>query len=198
MSSICTLILAAGDQKRWNSKIHRYSKFKQLVNVDREPIIIRTQRLSVNPVVVTVHKAIKNVSIASFEPLKRSCIVETLYYSVVHWSARTIVLLGDVYYTDKAIETINSYSGEIGFFGNRTDILAISFTERYEVAQACQELLRRRNKEKCGKLWHLYRLLNGIPLDKQRITTNFIRIKDQSRDFDNPKQYLKFCLNRKK
>lgn len=191
------IILAAGNQIRWNRNIHKLPKYKQLVCVDKVPIIVSIQKRTVDPIVVTKCKAIEKVSENIYRPTAHRWIVETLYNTLFMWSARTIVLLGDVYYTDKAIEMIKTFTGDIGFFGNKTDILALSFNsdKRYEVAIACKRLIDR--KGNC-KLWHLYRYMHDIPLYRHEITTDFIKITDETRDFDNPMQYVKFCRSRKK
>ena len=109
-------------------------------------------------------------------------------------------LYGDVFYTNECIKTIiNTQTEDILFFAS-TKVCREDYFKQWEEPFAFKVVNQKRFKEAiqiCKRKrdngetkrepisWEVYRVLNGIPINKHRITTGFIPINDMSTDIDN-------------
>lgn len=194
------IILAAGKQARWNAPVNnvkeKVPEIKQLVLIKGKPLIRHIQDNFPGAIVVTNTPEIEKRSSTVYHPAYSRWITETLYYTVSLWKQRTVILLGDVFYGKNTIRMIKDYEGDLTFFINKTDILAISFNNitYFKFSEAVKEIVKLADNNVIrGKLWHVYRYLNGINLEEHRLKDLYTKVIDNSRDFDIPLQYVRFC-----
>jgi hypothetical protein len=191
-----TLILAAGTQNRWAHALPVYvPQVKQLVVIGGEPLIVKIQRQFKESIVVTHRDEIRLHSTMYYKPENHRYLLETLYNTTDLWKSKVTILLGDVLYRTKAIKKIQECK-ELMFFGNNVEIFALVFMpkdyEGLKVALSSLIILSVTGEIR-GKLWHLYRHLNNIPLNEHSIKGKFTKIIDGTRDFDNYEQYKRYA-----
>lgn len=129
------IILCAGKSERWKNHLEMP---KQLVPVNGLPLLHRTIRLvkkfRENNITIVTHRSdLIHPDCKSLNPEKREWIVASLLSSKNAWGGKTVVLLGDVYYSEKAMKQILAAGSGINFFGcdkaqkTRNEIFAFSF-----------------------------------------------------------------------
>ena len=122
------------------------------------------------------------------------------------WSPtlRTIVLFGDVFFSEAAMEAIAACPATgIQWFGREGPGLSghkhgelfgvsIPLSEQKRMRRTMWKVrwLRRLRRIKRTRGWECYRLLHHLPLRKQRIAGDFLEIEDETEDFDFPHEYL--------
>lgn len=146
--STSIIITAAGEGSRWNSEI---SELKQLAIIDKKPVIQRTidllHKYGYSQIYIATKSDILSHAISNaqiIEPKETNSLSDTILSSSEYFSDRTKVLLGDVYYSEQALQTILKFEKGVQFFGldrssnpvieyNRTpEIFALSFTKKDE------------------------------------------------------------------
>lgn len=118
------------------------------------------------------------------------------------WSTtgRTVLLLGDVYWTRYGLATVLGY-GERGmrWFGRRGasrhtasrwgEIFAVSWwPEHHDLLDEHLEAVDASPVTRPPG-WKLYRSLHGLPLDRHRLSGDWTQIDDATDDFDTPATY---------
>lgn len=201
------VILASGVEQRWTGIQH-----KQLAAIDGQPLVLRTlgqitQRWDTRPVVVTHHQPIakavaKVADVVTLEANERRWTVETALASRTEWGDPTLVLAGDVYWTDEAMDIACGFNfgGPIRYLITANDvgddILGLWFRRRHRhrVARALNHAIEHaRLHGGGGKLWQSYRSLCGFPLVRHLLEkTHAVRIEDESTDFDSLRDYQQF------
>ena len=201
------VILASGVAQRWEGIEH-----KQLVPVAGEPLLLRTldqlaQRCDARPVVVTHQQKIASVvadiaDVVVLQPNERRWTVETALSSRGEWGDPTLLLAGDVYWTDAAIDLACNFNsgGPIRYLVTKSgvgdDILGVWFRRRHRhrVARALNHAIEHAKlRGGAGKLWQSYRSLCGFPLTKHLLEeVHSVRIEDESTDFDTLRDYQQF------
>jgi len=188
------IILAAGKQDRFG-----HFKLKQLIEVEGEALIFRTIRQArkyTNDIIIVAHdKRLQVDGVGFFNPLVRDTTCHTLLSTKSIWDEETIILLGDVFFTDEAIDTIFTCDKPFQFFTDTGDFFAIA------VKKEKQELFEEKLnlailKWKMQNLWtcpilELYRVM-GLP---ERICTV---IDDRTQDFDRAYEYEDFKKGKSK
>jgi hypothetical protein len=103
------------------------------------------------------------------------------------WDKTTVILLGDVYYTQRALSMILNSDDECMFYGNAGEIFALRFrnnTIYKHLINLCYSGVDNL------KLWNLYRAVENIPQNVHSITLradcHFRFIDDGTRDIDTP------------
>jgi len=178
-----SIILAAGDQKRWVQSGGQGCK--QLVDVGK-PLIERIQQ-HFGGFVVTDNLDIIKHSEYVINPVYNETLAHSLESSRYYWGSMVTVLLGDVYYTDELVEQIKQ-TKQTTFFGDERDIFAFKFMPSNYV-NYCIEVA----KKKEGKLWDIYRAY----IFPQKFTDfpNFEKVI--AWDFDILQDYERFIVSRK-
>ena len=185
---ISVLILCAGEARRFGGEV------KQLLTIGSDTILGRTlkQTAHMDPVVVTHLEEIKQASPRWFEPEHRQYTVDTLRSTRKLWGHVTVVLLGDVLYSDETMRDILGCE-ETTVFGDKWEVYAVVFTDHYQVLVACGEAM---SLWPC-KLGNLYNALCGKPLAAKRGLGHemegepmFHYVEDWTRDIDGEGQYL--------
>lgn len=193
-------ILAAGQQTRWGNR-----GLKQLVTINKKPLIRRTyEQFSKHGTVhiVTIHKDIRRLF-----PKETIITPEDYRYTITsalstqdHWDQRSTILLGDVYYTDEAVKTIVQNNDPFKVFGSarHVEIYAISFTDKDGVIEAAEQGVKNADEGGRGKLWEIYKPYSGVqlkveyPVPIPDFNEYFIRIEDDTQDFDTEEEWLNF------
>lgn len=211
MRNTKVIILCAGDATRWGSYL---GLPKQLIPIGDESLLDRTVRLlrahNLNEINIVSHDDRLNIESCSFfKPLKHQWVVETLLSTQSLWGDKTIILLGDVFFTESALNTIISGSNKnIHFYGRCEgsrytstpwgEIFALSFgrDNQFSLIEDIQNVISDAALGGRGKLWELYRSLANFPLNKHMFEKKiFIQIDDFTDDFDTPDDYKKILKN---
>ena len=198
------IVLAAGEGKRWNN----YTDVsKHLLEIDGESLIQRTTRqisaYADKTFVVGTDDSYKTEFSELFIPEKKKSPLEMHKFSSSEelWSERTVLLFGDVYYTDEAISTIVQDTKDFTFFlrsGPSSftqkpygEIYAFSFLDSIhrKLKESIDILLIQHDIYSAGG-WSLMRHLLGIShrsRTKDHLTKgHYIEIDDWTEDFDHP------------
>ena len=183
------LILAAGEAERHNGGN------KPLLEVNGETLLSRTCRL-VQPHcqcfwIVTHRTDMEDWQPLCVNPKNRRWIVETLVSSMSLWSntGSTTILLGDVFYTQFAIDMVFGTLQKITAFGHGCNIHAVRWfvddnsyvSKRLSAERDYAEKHPRRHG--AGKLWH------WINCDPEIKVYDFC---DETTDFDSPQEHKRF------
>ena len=199
------LIVAAGDGVRWDN----YRNVpKHLVEVEGQVLLHRTY--------AQFKRYTDNIVIVSTDP--RYAIGETysplvgdffdfgkIYSSYPIWDEeRTIIVFGDVYFTDEAVNTIVSNQDDFKFFlrkdkssytgKNHKEIFGLAFAGgmNQRIKSAIERLIERRQSG--AGAWRLYLHLHGLDEAKSGFynTDGYVHIDDWTEDFDYPNDLIKW------
>lgn len=190
------IILAAGDHLRWKGVVP-----KQLANIHGETILGRQVRQLLaagyrKPTIITHHPEFITEGAVLYDPPLRRWTVESLESSRLLWCERTIVLLGDVVFSEEALKAVTSYASDCCFFGKDYEIYALSFIKADKFDKALADTLGHARQGGRGGIWELYRAYNGLALDRHipptRGAKTFVHIDDWTTDFDYVEQYKAF------
>ena len=214
--NITVIIIAAGEASRWKNYLEVP---KHLIPIDNEPILYRTVRL-------LKERHIKDIFIVGPPNDDRYNVTGTCLYvpdknpknhdadkflnseNLWNKNGRTIVLYGDVYFTDNAIDTIVNHTNiEWCLFcrfnpskitgAKSGECFAQSFyphdlKEHKEKLLYIASLKEKKIISRCGG-WEHYRAMNGLrnklvksPHKKYK---KYIEINDWTDDFDTPEDY---------
>lgn len=222
------VILCAGNSSRWNS--HLGVKWKQLIPVLNQTLLQRTIRqiqgnhqceidvLISSRMEKDFHEVLKNDRV-NLVTIKKSYInTETpaakYLASVEHWnnSGSTVILLGDVWFSDDAIKTILQPRSEPwlafgrqrpssctgypygNFFGVR---LAGSEFQRKSIV-LLDHLYKAGICNAYGGGWAWSQLMRNEDPNIRSVGENFIEIDDFTEDFDCPDDYIRWNINYRK
>ncbi|MFN0151618.1 MAG: SEC-C metal-binding domain-containing protein [bacterium] len=221
------IILCGGENTRWGG--HRETRCKHLIEVEGELLLDRTLRLvaarePITPThtVVVVNENDLGVYASSLSGapelygISHDIPNETEAYKFLSskalWNAdgRTVVLLGDVWFSDAAIGTIFDDSredwtafgraGASRFTGCRHgELFAQSFTSFEEHAANLERLDAMYRQGTCRRAasgWAHYQLMIGKDPDTHTVGPRFVAIDDFTEDFDRPGDYESWVLGR--
>ncbi len=128
-----------------------------------------------------------------------------LGHSFGFWSTTetTVVLLGDVFFSNAAIDSIceHSKSDEVITFGRSGSgnnghkygelfAFSIPLSKQTKFVECCREVGQMAQRKPRG--WEVYRHLNGLDLDCSTTGKGFVEIDDETEDFDFPEDYIKW------
>ena len=199
------LIVAAGEGRRWEN----YRNVpKHIVEVEGEVLLHRTY--------AQFKRYTDNIVIVSTDP--RYAIGQTyaplvgeffdygkVYSSYPIWDEdRTVIVFGDVYFTDEAVNTIMSNEDDFKFFlrkdkssytgKNHKEIFALAFSGgmNQRIKSAIETLIDR--KQGGAGAWRLYLHLHGLDKAKSGFykTDGYVHIDDWTEDFDYPNDLIKW------
>lgn len=195
------IVLCAGRGTRWGGHANT---LKQFVEVNGERIVDRTRRLldergAYDCCLVSTNVAFKFDSCSFLSPIACRWTVETLLSTRSKWASRTLVLLGDVWFTEETISRIVDYEGSLGFFGRRIGESASASYEFFGISfnlaggqVVAENALRVRNealKNGQGRIVDLYQSIQQQIAEKPSFdssTVEFEEITDKTSDFDSP------------
>jgi hypothetical protein len=224
-------IFASGLAKRWArvgpGKGKETDIVKQLLPADGEPVLVRTVRQlkarGLGCTIVTPHQAIKQAMMAEFtddvidhfidflDAGSPPLLVDTIAATTRFWAERNIGLMGDVWFSDRAMDIITTpggfhFYGRIGFSHitkGQAELFAWSwdstcFASVTQALRASQEQSAALQPDEVdgagwnhGGLWQLYRGCAGLPLVGHARDDSglWVEISDFTDDFDTPEQY---------
>lgn len=209
------LISVGGDQERWGNYL---GINKHHVRVNGETILERMVRLFRSFGIADISlvgwdESYKIPGTKFLSPMVDKSKGDANKYlcSQEYWnqSGRTIVVFGDVYFSDKAIYKIAfDQHRDWTLFGRTTDSIigkthpepfALSFhpqeiTKIKIAAVRCVDLFDKQITNGVS-LWHLYRALVGLPdklMDKNLFGEHLVDIDDLTDDFDNKEDFHRF------
>jgi hypothetical protein len=197
------LIVAAGEGVRWEN----YRNVpKHLVEVEGEVLLHRTH--------AQFKRYTDNIVIISTDP--RYAIGQTyaplvgdffdfgkIYSSYPIWDEeRKVIVFGDVYFTDEAVDIIMSNEDEFKFFlrkdkssytgKNHKEIFGLAFagSSNDRIKSAIEALIAR--KQGGAGAWRLYLHLHGLDQAKTGFykTDGYVHIDDWTEDFDYPNDLI--------
>lgn len=200
------IIMADGEGKRWGN----YKGVpKHLITVEGETILERTIRLLIK---LGIDKT--DIWVTSSDPRYKTiwnntipqsikdCELERFEESLIN--GPVCYLYGDVYYTEPAMQTIiETDTDDILFFGSDWEIFAIKVKE---INKFLNEKHKVKEKYMTGELnrcigWEIYRSLHGLLMedeydfDNHKITDDYVKILDETCDFDYPAEYEEWLVN---
>ena len=219
------LILCGGEASRWKS--HLGVKQKHLIPVENEILLTRTlgQVLKYSPKKVTV--LVKPGEESIFKPYCQKGVgIETIsapvdfetpawkYLSSENfWNRKgaTISLLGDVWFTDIAIQQIFNENSENWLaFGRSSpseltgcpygEIFAHKFTNVEKHTRSLKLLDKLYRLKLCNANasgWALSQIISNEDPNIQTVGKNFVEINDFTDDFDFPEDYERWIANRR-
>jgi len=194
-------IMAAGAGERWDADFP-----KELVFIAGEPVLWRTLRQlderGIDAVVVTHKPEIQQLVPGRFTENKRApfpdeTIVETMFNTRELWEGRTIILLGDVLFSDETLSAILAEDAAVKVYGSRNpyEIFALTFTDHARVIKAAEEALAHGRAGFRCKMWEIYRILCGFsPHNRHAFDRVIWRVVSDSysTDFDYVSRYEGF------
>jgi len=215
-----TIIVSAGEGKRWGKYLGVDKS--NIVVEGKEPIINRTVRqVKSHGSNLYIISNLANVAkIKTNKPKNNPDWNEAnkMFSSMTYWNqeGRTIILFGDIYFTDEAMNKIMGYD-QPGFyifgrpFGSRLtgkpygEIYAISFypenKEQLLFALERASKLEERGVVEKANVWAVYRAMLKLPddlMNEHIVGSRFVNIDDWTEDFDYPHDYDNFMANWKK
>jgi hypothetical protein len=181
-----SFVLAAGESVRFQA-----SYPKQHIEINGETLLSRILRSFPEPTLVTHLPHIGPTFSRRFIPQSHRYTSETILSTRHLWSDEATILYSDVYYSDAAIQTINSCTAPLTFFTDGQDIFAIKvrrthyglFTPSLETAVS-RGHLPEGNK---GRVWEAYRHLNKSlpwPVKPTDGLPYLTFLSDETQDFD--------------
>lgn len=131
------------------------------------------------------------------------CASETFLLSEPLWADRTVILLGDVWYSDLTAARIKNSTRDLVFFSDKQDIFAIKFDwaigENRLLPAASEATQYFMHND--GRLWETYRRLLGIP-PKDTLPPPSLPclelISDDTQDFDTWEEYTAWLKGERK
>lgn len=203
------IIMADGEGKRWGN----YKNVpKHLVTIEGETVLARTLRLlQENNIpkediwVTSSDPRYKEIWDNTIPQSIKDCELERFEESLV--DGPVCYLYGDVYYSENAMRTIiNTPTDDILFFGSDWEIFAIKVAQ---VDKFLNEKHMVKDKYMTGELnrcigWEIYRSLHGLLMedeydfDNHRITDDYVKILDETMDFDYPNEYEEWLVTYEK
>lgn len=191
------IIMADGEGKRWNNYL---GMPKHLVKINGETLLGRTTRLlkenGIDDYIITC----SNESYAKYGSImpqsNRDCEIDR-FEEVA--DDEICYLYGDVYYSEYAIKTIiNTDTNDILFFGSEMEIFAIKVKNKEKFFKHKNKVKKLFLDEKIWRCigWEIYRSLNNIPFEEHEIKEMYVKILDETNDFDYPEDYDEFIKQR--
>lgn len=202
------LLLCAGSQRRFKGR----PEAKQLVTILGEPVLDRTIRqlrdLSVTGItVISANPDLQRTGAAFFTPDRHRWLAETMLSSRPLWSGRTLFLLGDVVFSDKAIQAMVTAQGNPRFMGRAAanPYTMCPWSELFGLVvdepdfERVEDLLNKAIAHGLnggpGKLSCVYAAHLGVPFQSMQHgprpsdPTHFLAIDDWTDDMDFPNEY---------
>lgn len=207
------IIICAGEATRWANYLNTP---KHLIEIEGEKILHRTARLLYERGITDINIVIREPDERYETPFSNTYIAkrdqeknadaDKFLSSKELWNndGRTLVIYGDCYFTEEAMDTIVNFDKrEWTLFcrPNESKITGTPWGECFvqsfypehiqkheEKLHEIAELKKSELIKRCGG-WEHYRAMVGIDPKKHRMTTNFVKIDDWTDDFDYPKDF---------
>ena len=210
------IIIAAGSGSRWDNHT---GTTKHLVEIDGESILQRAVRLfDMDTTVIGFDERYKvdGAELIIPEYVGGQNVNRQTYETAPLWNkeGRTLITLGDVFFTEEAVQTIKEFDKrEMMFFGREGASITCEYGElfchsfypehwdEYLAAYGAAESLYENGVIGRCEWWEHYRLCDGIDPNRHEVGPKFTEIDDLTDDFDYPEEYdlfIKHYNNEKK
>ena len=217
------IIICAGEATRWQNYL---GVPKHLIEIEGEKILFRTTRLLKKHGVKEIFVVVKEHDNRYVTPESKLHVIEPNYRKNADadkflsskdlWNrkGRTLVIYGDVYFTEDAIKKIMKFKEKEWTLFCRPNASKITGTPWGECfAQSFYPQHIRLHKEnlnfiaykkragqikRCGGWEHYRAMTDQRDLNTHTMTTNYVEIDDWTDDFDYPKDYETWLENRNK
>lgn len=160
------LIMAAGQQRRFGSRM-----LKQLLPLPDGSTVLgrqlqQLQQRGYEATVVASRPEICRQAGKWFVPKSSRTLCDSILSASRFWHGRTVVLLGDVVFTQGGIDTVFSCQGPVNVVGNEAEMYALVFIEgEYGiVAEHLERANRIESNGIAGKLRYFYESYASLPL----------------------------------
>lgn len=203
-SNVNCFILAAGKGERWKNHT---GKPKQLLEFGNESLLERTARIlnqfQINNIyIVSNNNNFRLDSALLFPPSSYCSICDTILSTKTLWSQKNLILLGDVFYSEKCLNEIIKCNSDLKFFGRpwpsrftlctHGELFGFAFKRKVatKIIDKLKIISKRYRNHNRGNLWNLYQLVAEIPYDSKAIDKSLLTvINDFTDDFDTPRDY---------
>jgi hypothetical protein len=182
------LIAANGDGSRWDGPGN-----KVLLPVGGAPLLARTvwmvRARGPEPHVLTSSDDVAEVAWQAPSVPPTGSLAETVLAAHALWQGEdTVLLLGDCYYGEGVMDMALGYTGHlVRAWGTHMEIYAMAWAARQ--SDAVEAALREAIPHG-GKLWHVCRCLDGLPMRSNAVLPSFLTwVNDGTRDFDHVRAY---------
>ena len=195
------VIMADGKGSRWNNYM---GHGKHDITIDGETLLQRTVRLlhlcdDAAEVIITSHNEGLSIDGAvRYEP--KNNVLEIDRFTAELIGDDMCFLYGDVYYSEKAIETVVENAGRqpLLFVGSEKSICAVLIKDG-ALFKSLYEKIRGMFLD--GKLseckgWQVYHLYAGLPLESRETGSGYLITDSFTRDFNSPDDYEEFIAGR--
>ena len=195
------VIMADGKGSRWNNYM---GHGKHDITIGGETLLQRTVRLvhlydDAAEVIITSHNEGLSIDGAvRYEP--KNNVLEIDRFTAELIGDDMCFLYGDVYYSEKAIETVVENAGRqpLLFVGSEKSICAVLIKDG-ALFKSLYEKIRGMFLD--GKLseckgWQVYHLYAGLPLESREIGSGYLITDSFTRDFNSPDDYEEFIAGR--
>jgi hypothetical protein len=203
------ILCCAGSGERW----------RNFLGVPKHLIVIDGATLIARAVAQLRGRGIDDVVITSFDERyeiagARRCAPTTtilpgtgMGFSASFWSdtGRTLVLLGDVYFSEAAVDAIVTASeeettwlgrkggGQVKKYGEMFGV-SIPLGRQQRLRDAAAEVVQLREQRLIQRImgWELYAVVNGLDPTIVDPGPNWLNVDDETDDFDFPGDYLRW------
>ena len=195
------VIMADGKGSRWNNYM---GHGKHDITIDGETLLQRTVRLvhlydDAAEVIITSHNEGLSIDGAvRYEPKNNVLEIDRFTSELI--GDDMCFLYGDVYYSEKAIETVVENAGRqpLLFVGSEKSICAVLIKDG-ALFKSLYEKIRGMFLD--GKLseckgWQVYHLYAGLPLESRETGSGYLITDSFTRDFNSPDDYKEFIAGR--
>lgn len=194
------LILAAGKALRMKGCLKQLLPIGDTTIIQR--ILTQVENRGHRAIVITHNDEIAAIHDRVHNPKNRETTCNSLLSTAHLWDDRTIVLLGDVIYSDKTMDDIFDCYDPLKAFGNSSEIFAIVI-RNINIRKIKTSLRKgavypnKSNKSATnkGKLRYFYRAFAGIDMDTKEVSgkppkqPTFHHVRDWTMDVDTPHHY---------
>jgi len=192
---------------------------RQLTKINGEPLVKRTIRLlkenGIKDILITSHDPrFDNLGAERYEPKHNDYIPNKKGYWISAFPIELLnepicFLMGDVYYSEKAIKTIietpaystmffcsyqNKNSKYIKHHDEPLGYKVIDYIMFKEHIERIKDFKDSGQAPREPIVWELYRSINNQPLTKHYMTTNYTAINDESCDIDTINDIIKLQI----
>ena len=203
MAGTRVIVIAAGDTSRWNN--YRDAP-KHLVTIEKEVLLQRTvkqflkytddvciigldDRYNVEGATLFIPKGMNT----NYKDANKFMCSQSLWNK----NGRTVLVFGDVYFTNDAVKTIMKTPGEFKWFlrkeaselsgGRSKEVFAFAFdaTMINNITQSLL-LLISRDQVKTQAQWALYKATTNDRFTDPFVNHHYVNIDDWTQDFDSP------------
>lgn len=216
------IIICAGDATRWGNYL---GTPKHLIEIEGERLLDRTVRLLRERDIEEVYIVVKEITkayhvegaaqyVADLNPDNVDADKFLSSRSLWNPDGRTIVLYGDCYFTDEAMDMITGYKPERWVLFCRPEASEITgtpygecfaqsfYTKHHRKHEAKLHYIARLFKagtiSRCGG-WEHYRAMTGrkgADVEKHEMSTHYVEVNDWTDDFDYPDDYENWLRRR--